>query len=100
MACEDCSDEVAGDQGHRDRSSMQGHQTVVNVSTKRVDGGTPVLKRFLNCSSVSCGASGGVLEIETITTTFGTLYNGITDVYTRINNLYTTSVAVAGTAID
>ena len=55
----------------------------------------PVLKRFLNCSFVSCGASGGVLEFETVTTTLGTVYNGITDVYTRINNLYPTSVAVA-----
>ena len=39
---------------------------------------------------VSCGASGrgGVMGIETITATCGAVYNGITDVYTRIDNLY------------
>ena len=33
-----------------------------------------------------------MLGIETITATFGTVKNGIIDVYTRINNLYPTSV--------
>ena len=38
---------------------------------------------------MSCGASGrgGVLEIELITTTYGTVYNGITDDETHVDNL-------------
>ena len=114
---ENCSDEVEA------AKAIQTMQIETAVSTKRVDGKTllfrsqqsdhcDLLKRFLNCSCVSCGASGRgeVVGIETITIN-GTVYNGNTDVFTRIESLYPTfvltrvnlpdvAVTVAGTTID
>ena len=112
---ENCSDEVGA------AKAIQTMQIDTAVSTKRVDGTSllfrsqqsdhcDLLKRFLNCSCVNCGASGRgeVVGIETITTINGTVYNGITDVFenlyptfvlTRVN-LLDVAVTVAGTTID
>ena len=123
-------EEVAGQErekiGSDEVEAAKAIQTVqieTAVSTNRVDGKTllfrsqqsdhcDLLKRFLNCSCVSCGASGRgeVVGIETITIN-GTVYNGNTDVFTRIESLYPTfvltrvnlpdvAVTVAGTTID
>ena len=95
MTCECCSDEVVetraiettkwnsfeyvdrvGDQRNVAQECYQQSNQVRRNDVERI-----VSILFLNCSSVSCGASGrgGVLGIELITITYGKEYNGITD---------------------
>ena len=74
VVCEYCSDDTIG-------TLLREISRVINCDNVEMLWNGQCRSDLLSCSSMSCGASGrgGVLGIELITTTYGTVYNGIND---------------------